>query len=56
MLFQGWSSFRDAYNSAMAFIEERGLRLGQYAYEFDLVDFLTPEPNHNIVEFQFAVL
>jgi len=55
VLFQGWKGFRDAYNSVMAFVEERGLTLGEYAYEFDLVDFLAPEPGNSIIEFQFMV-
>ena len=55
VLFQGWNTFREAYNSVMAFIEAHGLRLGQYVYEFDLVDFLTPEPGRSIIEMQFMV-
>ncbi len=53
VLFQGWNTARTAIDRALALADRQGLRLGTYVYEFDLVDFLTPEPGHSIVELQF---
>ena len=55
VLFQGWHTAREAINRALAFIDAQGLRLGEHVYEYDLVDFLTPEPGHSIVELQFQL-
>lgn len=54
-LFQGWSTFRETCNRALDFMDAHGLQLGPYVYEFDLVDFMTPEPDHDIIEMQIIV-
>lgn len=55
VLFQGWHTSREVLGRALDFIEAHGLTPEGHVYEYDLVDFLTPEPGHGIVEFQFAV-
>lgn len=56
VLLQGRHTTREVLTRTFAFADERHLTLGEYAYEYDLVDFLTPEPGYSIIEFQFQVL
>lgn len=56
VLFQGWHTARETLERALEYAGTQGLTLGQYAYEYDLVDFLTPELGPSIVEFQFPVI
>lgn len=55
VLFQGWQTAHDVLGRTLDFIQSQGLRLGRHAYEYDLVDYLSPEPGHSIVEMQFEV-